>query len=175
MGNGYHLVRLEQIEGHWTMWVNRKCHWCCTLKAEPNQNVFYVFLLINVNCLGQFISCDMQTNIYLRVPLSDAKHSFHFIKNVNNFIYLNVACTFVIDKYVKNKKEVNATHIHTRIACWWNEMVNGEKTLELMVPNPQRLFKSIKCFHQLIDFGRMFIVNKTEQLPHKDLLVNFTI
>jgi hypothetical protein len=62
-------------------------------------------MLINVNCLGESIPHDVQTNIYFKVSFSDVKHSFHFIENVNNLIYLNVACNFVIDKYEKNKKE----------------------------------------------------------------------
>jgi hypothetical protein len=54
-------------------------------------------------------------------------------------------------------------------------MVTGEKIVELMVPNLQRLLESIKCFHQLTNFGGMFIINKTEWMPQKDLLINFTI
>jgi hypothetical protein len=157
------------------MWVSRNCHWCCILKAKPNQNLFYVFLLINVNYLGESISCDMQTNIYLRVSLGDAKHSFHFIKNVNNFIYLNVTCNFVIDKYVKNKKK-GQCYSHTHKDCMLMEWDGEcEKTIERMVPSPQRLLESVKCFQQLTNFGGMFIINKIEQLPQKDLLVNFTI
>jgi len=94
------------------MWVSRNCHWCCILKTKPDQNLFDVFVLINVNCLSESIIRDMQTNIYLRVSLNDVEHSFHFIKNVNNLIYLSVACNFVIDKYVKNKK-VSQCYSHT--------------------------------------------------------------
>jgi glycerol-3-phosphate responsive antiterminator len=46
--------------------------------------------MMNVNCFDEYVPCDVQTNIYLKVSLSDVKHSFHFIKNVGNFVYLNM-------------------------------------------------------------------------------------
>jgi len=103
MGIIWFALNIEKI--WWAMWVSKNYHWCCILKIKPDQNLFDVFLLINMNCLGEFIPRDVQTNIYLRVSFSDVNHSFHFIANVNNFIYLNVACNFVVNKYVKNKKE----------------------------------------------------------------------
>jgi hypothetical protein len=45
----------------------------------------------------------VQTNIYLRVSLSDVERSFHFIENVSSLVHLNTACNYVIDKYAKNQ------------------------------------------------------------------------
>jgi len=46
--------------------------------------------MMNVNCFGEYDLCDVQTNIYFKVSLGDVKHSFHFIKNVGNLVYLNM-------------------------------------------------------------------------------------
>jgi len=46
--------------------------------------------MMNVNCFDEYVPCDVQTNIYLKVSLSDVKHSFHFINNVGNLVYLNM-------------------------------------------------------------------------------------
>jgi len=85
------------------MWVSKNCHWCCILKAELDQNLLNVSILINVNSLGESVPHDVQTNIYLRVSLSDVERSFHFIENVSSLVHLNTACNYVIDKYAKNQ------------------------------------------------------------------------
>jgi hypothetical protein len=42
--------------------------------------------MMNVNCFGEYVPNDVQTNIYLKVSLSDVKHSFYLIKNVGNLV-----------------------------------------------------------------------------------------
>jgi hypothetical protein len=46
--------------------------------------------MMNVNCFGEYVPNDVQTNIYLKVSLNDVKHSFYLIKNVGNLVYLNM-------------------------------------------------------------------------------------
>jgi hypothetical protein len=50
------------------------------LENKLDQNPLNVLLLVNLNCLGESIPCDVQTNIYLRVSLSDAKSTLHLTK-----------------------------------------------------------------------------------------------
>jgi hypothetical protein len=125
MGIIWFALSREKIR--WAIWVSKNYHWCCILKVELDQNLFDAFLLINVSYLGESIPRDVQTNIYLRVSFNEAEHSFHFIENVNNIIYFNVACNSVIDKYVKNKKKgqcYSHTHKDQLLMEWdgeWSE------------------------------------------------------
>jgi hypothetical protein len=106
------------------------------LKTKLDQNVLDVSMLVNPNCLSEYVHHDVQVDAYLNVCFSNAKNALHFTKNVNYFVYFDVTCNAIIHKYVKNNAKIYVTYIYGRMNCRWNEMMNGEKTIEHIIPNP---------------------------------------
>jgi hypothetical protein len=105
---------------------------------KPNliKNPLDVSMLVDPNCLNEYVHHDVQVDAYLNICFSNAKITFHFTKNVSYFVYFDITCNAIIHKYVKNHIKVYVTYIYGRMSCRWNEMMNGEKTIEHIIPNP---------------------------------------
>ncbi len=101
-------------------------------------------MLVNPNCLSEYVHHDVQVDACLKICFNNVKSALHFTKNVSYFVYFDVTCNCIIHKYVKNHAKVYVTYIYKKMSCRWNEIINGGKPIELLIPNPWKLLESIK-------------------------------